>query len=139
MGIFRGVLIGVSLCVFGLILFMTILGVVGTVGVQSARSDIESQVDEQLVQTGASPAMRKMVNGNVRTMDDALVSGRQPRAAEAEAAQQRGRAARERISFYWRARREARQAARRAGSPGHQAGSAEPMASARPMADLSDN
>jgi hypothetical protein len=127
MGIVRGVLIGVLLCAFGLILFITILGGAGAVGVQSARSDIESQVDEQLVQTGASPAMRRMVNSNVRTMNDALVSGRQAGAAESEGAQESTRAARARISFYWRARREAREAARRRGSPGPQAGSAEPM------------
>lgn len=126
MGILRGVLVGVLLCAFGLILFITILGGVGAVGVQSARSDIESQVDEQLVRTGASPAMRRMVNGNVRTMNDALVSGRQPSAAEGEAAQESASAARERISFYWRARREAREAARRRGSPVPRAGSAEP-------------
>jgi hypothetical protein len=126
MGIVRGVLIGVLLCAFGLILFITILGGVGAVGVQSARSDIESQVDEQLVQTGASPAMRRMVNSNVRTMNDALVSGRQPGAAEGGAAQESTRAARARISFYWRARREAREAARRRDSRGPQAGAAEP-------------
>ncbi|HYI49890.1 MAG TPA: hypothetical protein VEX35_15640 [Allosphingosinicella sp.] len=126
MGILRGVLIGVLLCAFGLILFITILGGLGAVGVQSAGSDIEGQVDEQLVGTGASPAMRRMVNGNVRTMNDALVSGPQPSAAEVEAAREHRRAARERVSFYWRARREAREAARRRGSPAPQVGSAEP-------------